>query len=96
MKARMMQFRLNDAEPLLYHNEPIIRDGAIVSYLTSGNYGHHLGGAIGLGYVPCRDDNDDAAAMLASEYVINVAGAEITAQASLKPMYDPDASRMKA
>jgi 4-methylaminobutanoate oxidase (formaldehyde-forming) len=46
--------------------------------------------------VPCRDDNDDAAAMLASEYVINVAGAEITAQASLKPMYDPDASRMKA
>ena len=96
VKARMMQFRLNDAEPLLYHNEPIMRDGEIVSYLTSGNYGHHLGGAIGLGYVPCRDDNDDAAAMLASEYVINVAGAEVTAQASLKPMYDPDASRMKA
>ena len=49
-----------------------------------------------MGYVPCRDDNDDAAAMLASDYVINVAGADITAQASLKPMYDPDASRMKA
>ncbi len=96
VKARMMQFRLNDADPLLYHNEPIIRDGEIVSYLTSGNYGHHLGGAIGMGYVPCRDDNDDAAAMLASDYVINVAGADITAQASLKPMYDPDASRMKA
>lgn len=96
VKSRMMQFRLNDTDPLLYHNEPIIRDGQIVGYLTSGNYGHHLGGAIGMGYVPCRDANDDAAAMLASEYTINVAGIDISATASLKPMYDPDASRMKA
>jgi glycine cleavage system aminomethyltransferase T len=38
---------------MLYHNEPILRDGRIVGYLTSGGYGHALGGAIGLGYVPC-------------------------------------------
>ncbi|MGB1825188.1 MAG: GcvT family protein, partial [Candidatus Puniceispirillaceae bacterium] len=51
LNQRLMQFRLNDAQPLLYHNEAILRDGEIVGYLTSGNYGHHLGGAIGLGYV---------------------------------------------
>ena len=99
MKARMMQFRLTDPEPLLYHNEPILRDGDIVGYLTSGNYGHHLGGAIGLGYVPCRDDagaaGDDAKSMLASNYAIDVAGENVAAEASLKPLYDPDGARMK-
>ena len=46
----MMQFRLKEPLPLLCHNEAVLRDGEIVSYLTSGNYGHHLGGAIGMGY----------------------------------------------
>ena len=32
--ARMLQFRLTDPEPLLYHNEPILRDGQIVGYLS--------------------------------------------------------------
>ena len=54
MKNRLLQFRLTDAEPLLFHNEAVIRDGEYVSYLTSGNYGHTLGAAIGLGYVPCE------------------------------------------
>ena len=40
-----------DPEPLLFHGEPILRDGKIVGQVTSGNYGHTLGGAIGLGYV---------------------------------------------
>ena len=39
----LMQFRLKDPEPLLYHNEAILRDGELIGYLTSGNYGHHLG-----------------------------------------------------
>jgi len=52
LERRLVQFKLTDPEPLLYHNEPILRDGKIVGYLTSGNYGHHLGAAIGLGYAP--------------------------------------------
>ena len=54
LKRRLVQFRLKDPEPLLFHNEAIVRDGKIVGTITSGNYGHHLGGAIGLGYVPAR------------------------------------------
>ena len=30
LSARMVQFKLIDPEPLLYHNEPLIRDGEIV------------------------------------------------------------------
>ena len=58
LKRRMLQFLLKDPEPLLFHNEAVVRDGKIVSIVTSGNYGHHLGGAIGLGYVPCEGESE--------------------------------------
>ncbi len=92
-KNRLVQFKLNDAEPLLFHNEPIVRDGEYVGYLSSGNYGHTLGGAIGLGYVPCEGEN--AADVLASSYEIDVCGVKVKAEASLKPMYDPKSERVK-
>ncbi|RLK00570.1 GcvT family protein [Ruegeria conchae] len=90
---RLVQFKLTDPEPLLFHNEPIIRDGEYVGYLSSGNYGHTLGGAIGLGYVPC--ESEKAADVLASSYEIDVCGVKVKAEASLKPMYDPKSERVK-
>ena len=93
LNTRMVQFRLTDPEPLLYHNEPIVRDGEIVGFLSSGAYGHALGGAIGLGYVPCKGES--VADVLASSYEIDVAGTRVKAEASLKPMYDPKSERVK-
>ncbi len=93
LSSRLLQFKLTDPEPLLYHNEPIVRDGEIVGYLTSGAYGHHLGGAMGLGYVPCAGEK--AADVLASTYEIDVCGTRVKAEASLKPMYDPKSERVK-
>jgi len=90
----MVQFKLTDPEPLLYHNEPILRDGQIVGYLSSGSYGHALGAAIGMGYVPCAGET--AADVLASTYEIDVAGTRYKAEASLKPMYDPTSERVKS
>ena len=95
LSRRLMQFRLTDPEPLLFHNEPVLRDGQIVGHVTSGNYGHTLGGAIGLGYVPCRTPGEPAAEMLASGYAIEVAGQVFEAEASLRPMYDPASERVK-
>ncbi len=93
LEKRLLQFLLQDPEPLLYHNEPILRDGRIVGYLTSGNYGHYLGAAVGLGYVPCKGES--AADVLASDYEIEVAGRRYPATASLKPLYDPASERVK-
>jgi glycine cleavage system aminomethyltransferase T/glycine/D-amino acid oxidase-like deaminating enzyme len=94
LEKRMVQFLLNDPEPLVYHNEPLIRDGEIVGYLSSGAYGHHLGGAIGMGYVPCKGET--AAEVLASTYEVDVAGTRVQATASLRPLYDPSGERVKA
>ena len=94
LDMRMVQFKLKDAEPMLYHNEPIIRDGEIVSYVTSANYGHTLGAAIGMGYVPCSGEKPEQ--VLASKYEIEIAGVRVEAEASLRPMYDPKSERVKA
>lgn len=93
LERRMLQFRLHDPEPLLFHNEALVRDGKIVSIITSGNYGHYLQGAVGMGYVPCRGDSDDD--VLASNYEIEIAGERFPAHASLKPMYDPKGERTR-
>ena len=93
LDRRLVQFLLTDPEPLLFHNEPILRDGQVVSYLTSGAYGHALGGAVGLGYVPCTGESTDE--VLASRYEIDVAGTRVAARASLRPMYDPTGARVR-
>ncbi len=94
LQRRLLQFRLSDPEPLLYHNEPILRDGVIVGQVSSGAYGHALGGAIGLGYVPCA--GEDLASVLGSTYEIDVAGQKVRADVSARPIYDPEGLRPKA
>ncbi|MGB5560571.1 MAG: FAD-dependent oxidoreductase [Paracoccaceae bacterium] len=94
LKRRMVQFRLQDPEPFLFHNEALVRDGKIVSIITSGNYGHALGGAIGMGYVPCAGES--AQDVLTSTYEIEIAGRRFPAEASLKPLYDPRSERVRA
>jgi 4-methylaminobutanoate oxidase (formaldehyde-forming) len=93
LERRLVQFRLKDPGPLLYHHEPIRRDGEVVGHLTSGAYGHWLGAAVGLGYVPCAGET--AEAVLGAEYEIEVAGEHFACEASLRPMYDPKGERMR-
>ncbi len=94
LTRKLVQFLLNDPEPLLYHNEPILRDGRIAGYITSGNYGHHLGAAVGLGYVDCTVGELDVDT-LASNYEINVAGVPLPATVALRPLYDPASLRVR-
>ncbi|MFH1796564.1 MAG: FAD-dependent oxidoreductase [Pseudomonadota bacterium] len=93
LARRMVQFRLKNPEPLLFHNEALVRDGDIVGTVTSGNYGHFLGGAIGMGYVPCPGESE--ADVLSSSYEIEIAGVRFAAEPSLKPMYDPKSERVR-
>ena len=93
LDMRLVQFKLTDPEMLLYHNETILRDGKIVGYLSSGSYGHHLGAAIGLGYVPCKGET--VVDLLSSTYEIDIAGTRVKSEVSLRPMYDPKSERVK-
>ena len=87
IEKQLVQFRLDDPEPLLYHNEPIWRDDKIVGHITSGAYGHTLGSCIGLGYV--------SGAISGEKFEIEVAGVRYPAAASLRPMYDAENSAIR-
>jgi 4-methylaminobutanoate oxidase (formaldehyde-forming) len=94
MRKRLVQFLLKDPEVMLYSHEPIIRDGKIVGHLTSGNYGHTLGGSVGLGYIEVEDDVTKDY-LNAGTIEIEVGGTRVPAEASLSAMYDPRAERMR-
>ena len=88
---RLLQFRLLDPKPLLYHDEPVWQGDSLVGRITSGAYGHTLGGAIGLGYVDTVKTPEPSA----GEFSIEVAGERIPAEASSRPMYDPAGQRIR-
>ncbi len=93
-QKRLLQFLLQDPEMLLYHHEPILQHGKIVGHLSSGSYGHTLGGAVGLGYVK-HHDGVDRTMIDAGGFEVIVAGVPVPVCASLSAMYDPRAHRMR-
>ena len=80
--------------PLLYHNEPIWRNDAIVGHVSSGAYGHTLGACIGLGYVH-TDRGVQPDEVLDGDYAIEVAGERVAADVSLRPMFDPQNEKIR-
>jgi len=68
-------------------------DKRIVGYLTSGMYGHSIGAAVGMGYVEVAGLNADR--IKEAGFEIEIAKQRFSAQASLRALYDPSASRMK-
>ena len=95
LSRHLVQLRLKDPEPLIYHNEPIWRDGTLVGHITSGAYGHTLGGAVGLGYVSAIP-GDASEAVLEGTYEVEVACKRIAAEVSLRPLYDPENSKIRS
>ena len=95
VKRRLVQFALKDERQLLYHNEPIWRDGVLVGRITSGMFGHTLGKPLGMGYVENAKGIADPSFIESGRYEIEVAGENIPALASLRPFYDPSNLRVR-
>ena len=94
LKYRLIQFLLDDPEPLLHGNEPIYRDGEYVGNISAAGYGHTLGAAVGVGTVE-NEEGVTPEFIKSGSYEILSAGNRYTAKASLKPMYDPNNERIK-
>jgi glycine cleavage system aminomethyltransferase T len=94
-KKRLVQFRLRDPGPLLFHDEPIVMDGERIGLLTSGSYGHTVGAAIGMGWVR-HPDGVTPELLRAARFEIEIATERYPAEASLLPWYDPTGVRMRS
>ena len=97
LTRRLTQFALADPDKLLYHNEPIWRDGLIVGSITSGMYGHTLDASLGMGYVAGPAGGlADRDYVLSGSYEVEVAGERVPARVSLEPWYDPQSTRVRS
>ena len=94
LRRRLVVFTLEDPEPLLYHDEPIWRDGELVGRITSGAYGHTLGRAVGMGYVAHPDGVSDAF-VDSGRWELEIACERHRARAQLTPPYDPKSLRVR-
>jgi 4-methylaminobutanoate oxidase (formaldehyde-forming) len=92
---RLVQFALQDPLPLLYHNEPIRRDGVIVGRISSGMFGHTVGKSLGMGYVANSAGPADRDFVMSGRYEIEVAGVRVPADAALTGPYDPAGIRVR-
>jgi 4-methylaminobutanoate oxidase (formaldehyde-forming) len=95
LKYQLVQFLLQDPEPLLFGSEPIYRDGELVGHLASGNYGHTLGGAVGLGNVH-NESGVSVDFVKNGRYGIKVGMEIVSAKASLQPLYDPKGIKIRS
>jgi 4-methylaminobutanoate oxidase (formaldehyde-forming) len=91
----LVQIALGDPEKLLYHNEPIWRDGILVGRVTSGMFGHTVGKSLGMGYIESTNGRADAEFVRSGRYEVEVAGDRIAAEVATRPFYDPTGWRVK-
>lgn len=91
---RVMSFALEDTQPMLYHNEPIYRDGVVAGHVTSGAFGYTLGRSVALGLVNF-EQGTPLVSLRSSAYQIEVAGTKFDARPSTGPLYDPKSERVR-
>ncbi len=88
----LCSIKLNDPDPLLHHNEPILRDGNVVGFVTSGAYAYAQQASIGLGFISLSESQAGASSVLEGRYEVLVEGRKVPAQISQKPWSNPKTS----
>ena len=70
-------------------DEPVWHEDRVVGAVTSGGYGHTVGGSIALAYVPAP------LAQSAADFAVEILGERRRAVRAVEPLYDPSGSRMR-
>jgi heterotetrameric sarcosine oxidase gamma subunit len=95
-RRKLVGFRVDEPEAMLWGGELVLRDGAVAGQVTSASWGETVGGCVGLAYVRAADDSViDAAWVKAGSYQVNVGGQLYPTSVSLKPIYDPTSTKIR-
>ena len=84
----------SDAAPLMYHEEPIYRDGQLVGSTTSGAWGHRIGKSVGMGYVK-HEDGVTRDWIDSGKWEVEIAWKRYPAKVQFAPQYDPKNERIR-
>ncbi len=94
VRHRLVVVTLDDPAAWPMGGEPILRHGRPVGEVTSAAYGHSVGRAVAMGYVPLID-GDPVATLAKGGFALDIAGVACAATASLTAPYDPEARRVR-
>ena len=93
---RLVSFRLEDPEPMVWGGELVLRDGEPAGQVTSAAWSHTLGTSVGLAYVWRRDGGVVTPDHLASgAYELDVGGRIHAAAVGLRAPFDPANERIR-
>ncbi|HEX7444692.1 MAG TPA: FAD-dependent oxidoreductase, partial [Acidimicrobiales bacterium] len=96
-RRRLVSFRLEDPDPMLWGGELVLRDGQVAGQVTSVAWSATLGAAVGLAYVWRRDREPVTTEFLGTgRYEVNVGGRLCAATVGLKAPYDPSNGRIRS
>ena len=87
---RLVTLVVDAADADAYGDEPVLADGRVVGFTTSGGYGHHVERSIALAYVEPAFAVPDAA------LAVTILGEDRPARITPEPLYDPTGARMRS
>ncbi|MDH3730205.1 MAG: FAD-dependent oxidoreductase [Acidimicrobiia bacterium] len=90
---RLIQFRLEDPDRLLYHDEPIYRNGELTGRTSSGMWSYVENRCLAMGYLN-NPGGVTKSWLEAGSFEIEVATERIPATASISSFYDPKSERL--
>jgi heterotetrameric sarcosine oxidase gamma subunit len=85
----------SDKAPMIYHEEPIYRNGVNVGSTTSGAWGHRVNKSLGLGYVK-NSQGVTKEWIESGKWELELAWKRYDAKVQLGSFYDPKGERIKA
>jgi glycine cleavage system aminomethyltransferase T/glycine/D-amino acid oxidase-like deaminating enzyme len=97
LKKRLVQVALQDRSeqvPMLYHEEPILRNGKVVGSIRSGAYGFRVNRSLGMGYV-YAEEGVTPEWLQTGEWSVEVATESYAADVQLEAFYDPKNARIR-
>ncbi|MEQ9323447.1 MAG: glycine cleavage T C-terminal barrel domain-containing protein, partial [Polyangiaceae bacterium] len=94
LTQRILQILVKEPEPMMFHAEPVLRDGKPVGYIRAASYGHTLGGAVGLAMIDAREPLTKKW-IAGGTWEVDIAGRRYPAEASIRPLYDPRSERVR-
>jgi dimethylglycine dehydrogenase len=88
-KRRFVTFVVDAPHADVIGYEVVLKGNEPVGYCTSGSWGHHVGKSLAAGYVPTELVRDG------ETFHIDILGQHCPAVITLKPLHDPDGSRLR-
>ena len=96
-RRRLVSFKLDDPEPMLWGGELVLRDGEPSGQVTSAAWSGTLGACVGLAYIWRGDRGPVTTEHLASgAYELNVGGQLHAAGVGLRALFDPSNERIRS